>query len=82
MLDRLCKFPHNGGMIKRLADVIYWGCSIIAALSGAFSLYIITAKPNSSYIEGFAQFSSWAVLIWIAGWATRYVLTGNKGIKP
>ncbi|MFA6920741.1 MAG: hypothetical protein WC216_02775 [Gallionella sp.] len=57
-------------MIKRLADVIYW-----LAGAGAIALLIFD-------IDDFRSRATAAAIVFITGWALRYILTGNKSLKP
>ena len=47
-----------------------------------FSTYIILAKPNSEWFEGFMQFLLYGVALWVFGWVVRYTLSGKNAIKP
>jgi hypothetical protein len=57
-------------MIKRLADVIYWLASV-----GAIALLVFD-------MDDFSSRATAAAILWVGGWAFRYILTGNKSIKP
>jgi hypothetical protein len=57
-------------MIKRLADVIYW-----LASAGAIALLVLD-------IDDFPSRATAAAILWVAALALRYILTGNKSVRP
>lgn len=71
-----------GGMLTRLADVLYWAACVTAGGIVAFALWALPSggsifrmqtpdDGNRVIVLGFA------ILVWLVGWAIRYVLGGR-----
>jgi hypothetical protein len=66
-------------ILNRLANVVYWGCYIVAALL-MLGFIIDIVNPDENF--GTSINLWYAFFIWLFGWVTRYILTGNKAFKP
>lgn len=67
-------------MVGRLGTVLYWIACIIAFLTGGFALYVYAIEGHSRS-DGYAVTGAIlvvALVIWLIGYALRYILSGPK----
>jgi hypothetical protein len=67
-------------MVGRLGTVLYWIGCIIAFLTGGFALYVYAIEGHSRS-DGYAVTGGILVVafvIWLIGYALRYILSGPK----
>ena len=65
-------------MLERLANVIYYGLTTIAAF--LFIIGLLTLFGNEPVVFVFVLLGS--LFLVALGWCARYVLTGKKDIYP
>jgi hypothetical protein len=68
----------SDGAAGRLGQVIYWaatGVGVLVVIGGVWSL----TNPTNDDIG--VLFIFLGGLIWMAGWAFRYVLTGTRSLR-
>lgn len=68
----------DGGAVTRLGSVIYWAASGVAILALGVAAYGLTFGTGDERL-----FVDWVlvisgVLVWLGGWALRYILTGKR----
>ena len=66
-------------MIRRLANVIYWTASSIAAVVFLFGAFVASREEVYSPALVLLIFAIVAALVWLVGRGVRYVLAGPKG---
>lgn len=66
-------------MISRLANVIYWGANTVAALLVGVAVYAILfgQLTDGDRVALPAIFAVSAVMVWIIGRASLYVMAGK-----
>jgi hypothetical protein len=64
-------------VVERLGDVLYWGASFVAALLAllAAAVALLNTGPDGPFIA--MIFAIFALIVWLAGRACRYVLAGR-----
>lgn len=70
----------DGGAVTRLASVIYWVASGVAILAAGFAAYALAFGTGDQRF-----FVDWVLvifgaLVWLGGWALRYILTGKRRV--
>jgi hypothetical protein len=66
-------------MAERIGNIVYWFCSIVAAISLAIgiSVWFLNFREGTEAYSILAVSSMVAFLVWIFGRAIRYVLAGT-----
>jgi hypothetical protein len=64
-------------MAARVGDVIYWTAGAVAALWVMFVLVASATVANPDWTISTPIALIGAIVIWIFGWAARYVLSGH-----
>jgi hypothetical protein len=70
---------RRGAMAERIANIVYWFCCIVAAISLAIgiSVWFLNFREGTALYSFLALSFIVASLVWIFGRAIRYVLAGT-----
>jgi hypothetical protein len=66
-------------MAERIANIVYWFCCIVAAISVAIgiSIWFLNFKQGTTAYSLLAVSFVVALLVWFVGRAIRYALAGT-----
>ena len=64
-------------MLIRLANVIYWTCTVIAVLWAAVAIYATFMQTRPEWGMGAAIAAVISMPMWLFGRAFRYIVTGK-----
>ena len=66
-------------MAERIANIVYWFCCIVAAISLAIgiSVWLLNFREGTTAYSLLAVSFMVALLVWIFGRAIRYALAGT-----
>ena len=68
----------SDGAAGRLGQVIYWAAAGVGLLLAIIGIWSLTGPGNGGIG---AILIVMGALIWLAGWAFRYVLTGTRSLR-
>jgi hypothetical protein len=69
----------QGGAMGRLGQVVYWAAAVVGLILVGLGIQaLVRSVPHD---EGGLLLILIGVLIWLAGWAFRYILTGNRSLR-